>query len=168
MQLISRHEAKQKVFGKPYNNCVLDHIEQSSYIFMLHVGSEAFFLSLLFHDITPTRIITPHRKPRTLKEVVNRLLEQNITFEALSKNEIKGSYQPEAFDSYVSLLDVFDDSKFNYISCCPMNDYEKKFSPKGTFYLIDGNHRSLVYAYLLLTHKLIFKPFDMFYFSDRI
>jgi hypothetical protein len=95
---------------------------------------EKSFLSLIWQEINPTRLLTPGGQPRTLGDVARRMIENSWTFSSLCRpmGLMPMYHDPAAFESFRSLDAAFDISKFDFIAVTPANDSEKRQSPNGT------------------------------------
>ena len=111
-------------------------------------------------------ILTPKEKSRTLKEVVDRLLEAYPyqspihVFKHLSEDE-------PWFDGCFLISARFDPRLMGELLIRPLTAYEKPaHSPKIRFYLEDGNHRALVYAVFLRLHAEKYQPIRVIFSKD--
>jgi len=118
------------------------------------------FLHLIWHEVDPSRILTPPREPRALEDVVQRMIEQNWDFTMLSKGEIHSeiNYEPSWFKQCEKIDMNFDHERLDWVILVPAKPDEKEQSPDGTHYIYDGCHKTLVYAHRLLTDKDTYKP----------
>lgn len=108
--------------------------------------------------------LTPKGKSRTLQDVVERIVTEydspiNI-FKRLSDNE-------PWFDGCFIMSARFDYRLLGELKIRPLKPEEKQDSPKGSYYLEDGNHRALVYL-MFLHLKVIkeYKPVQAIYSED--
>ena len=102
--------------------------------------------------------LTPKGKSRTLKEVVDRILEVYPyespiqVFKHLSEDE-------PWFEGCFIISARFDPRLLGELLIRPLAAYEKPaHSPKIRFYLEDGNHRALVYVVFLRLHAETYQP----------
>ena len=94
-------------------------------------------------------LLTPKGKSRTLKEVVDRILE---VYPHESPIQVfKEFYEDEPWFEGCFLISArFDPRLMGELLIRPLAAYEKPVhSPNIRFYLQDGNHRALVYAVFL-------------------
>ena len=128
---------------------------------------ESDFYDLVFMEANDTvwannqklvDLLTPKGKSRTLKEVVDRILnayahESPIkVFKRLSDDE-------PWFEGCFIISAKFDPRLIGELLVRPLAAYEKPaHSPKIRLYLEDGNHRALVYAVFLRLHAEKYQP----------
>ena len=110
--------------------------------------------------------LTPKGKSRTLKEVVDRILqvyphESPIqVFKQLSEDE-------PWFEGCFLIRARFDPRLLGELLIRPLTAYEKPAHfPKIKFYLEDGNHRALVYAVFLRLHAEKYQPVRVIFSRD--
>ncbi len=116
--------------------------------------SRCEFLSLIWHEIDESRLLTPKNESRTVKDVAKRMIEKRYTFQSLSRNQglPLNQHDPEWFHKCCALDSDFDYNRFGTIWLVIANDDEKsKALPSAKFYIYDGCHRSLVLGKRLLT-----------------
>lgn len=132
------------------------------------------FLSLIWHEIDASRILTPRDKPRSLRDVAQRMICAGVTFDDLSSpgkkefvvksfrsrigDHICSNYNPNWFTKCSIIYDSFDIRKFSPIVLRKANPGERSQTPKGILYIKDGTHRCLVYAYKILKFECEFEP----------
>ncbi|MXV82165.1 hypothetical protein F4Z98_02235 [Candidatus Poribacteria bacterium] len=111
-------------------------------------------------------ILTPKEKSRTLKEVVDRLLEAYPyqspihVFKHLSEDE-------PWFDGCFLISARFDPRLMGELLIRPLAAYEKPaHSSNIRFYLEDGNHRALVYAVFLRLCAEVYQPVRVIFSKD--
>ena len=137
--------------------------------------SEADFYDLVFMEANDSvwannqklvDILTPEGKSRTLKEVVDRIMqvyphESPIqVFKHLSEDE-------PWFEGCFLISARFDPRLLGELLMRPLTAYEKPaHSPKIRFYLEDGNHRALVYAVFLRLHAEKYQPVRVIFSKD--
>ena len=110
--------------------------------------------------------LTPKGKSRTLKEVVDRILEVYPhespikVFKHLSEDE-------PWFEGCFLISARFDPRLMGELLVRPLAAYEKPaHSPKVRFYLEDGNHRALVYAVFLRLCAEAYQPVRVIFSKD--
>ena len=117
---------------------------------------------LLYQSTAHLRILTPLKGYKnhhyTLENVVDRMIENQWTFEDLANGRIKGDYQQEFFKQCQTIYQNYDPEKTNYLLLRPFSDRSRYFCPSALFYIEDGGHRTLVTAYLIKTNQLTFTP----------
>ena len=111
-------------------------------------------------------LLTPKGKSRTLKEVVDRILEVYPhespikVFKQLSEDE-------PWFEGCFLISARFDPRLMGELLVRPLTAYEKPaHAPKIRFYLEDGNHRALVYAVFLRLHAEKYQPVRVIFSKD--
>ena len=111
-------------------------------------------------------ILTPKGKSRTLKEVVDRILEA-YPYESPIKVFKHLSEDEPWFEGCFIISARFDLRLMGELLVRPLTAYEKPaHSPKIRFYLEDGNHRALVYAILLRLHVEKYQPVRVIFSED--
>ena len=116
--------------------------------------SRCEFLSLIWHEIDASRLLTPKNESRTVRDVAERMIEKRYTFQSLKRNLClpRNQHDPEWFHGCWEIDRNFDFDKFRPIWLVIANDDEKKKAPPSAkFYIYDGCHRSLVLGKRLLT-----------------
>jgi hypothetical protein len=138
-------------------------------LFLFTLDDEDSFLSLIWQEIDPSRLLTPRGQPRTLGDVANRMIEESWTFESLSNpmGLPPTQHVPSAFESFETINSAFDFAEFNFIAVVAANDSERRQSPSGTFYIYDGVHRSLVFAHRVLTKQTSYRPIEVLLITPR-
>ena len=111
-------------------------------------------------------ILVPEGKSRTLKEVVDRILEVYPhespikVFKHLSEDE-------PWFEGCFLISARFDPRLMGELLVRPLAAYEKPaHSPKIRFYLEDGNHRALVYTVFLRLCAEAYQPVRVIFSKD--
>tara|TARA_B100000315_G_C14248750_1_gene438699 strand:- start:68 stop:340 length:273 start_codon:yes stop_codon:yes gene_type:complete len=82
-------------------------------------------------------------------------------------NKLCNSLDLEYFRKCYELESRFDINKFHWVYVVTPNKKEKKQSKNGSFYILDGNHRSLVLATKLLKKECDFKPINVLLLEPR-
>ena len=158
---LSEYEAnRHRIESAEYKTCTL---------------SEADFYDLVFMEANDSvwannqklvDILTPEGKSRTLKEVVDRIMEVYPhespikVFKQLSDDE-------PWFEGCFIISARFDPLLMGELLIRPLTAYEKPaHSPKIRFYLEDGNHRALVYAVFLRLHAEKYQPVRVIFSED--
>lgn len=116
--------------------------------------SRCEFLSLIWHEIDASRLLTPKNESRAVRDVAERMIERRYTFQSLSRNQglPLNQHDPEWFHKCWVIDRDFDFDKFRPIWLVIANDDEKSKAPASAkFYIYDGCHRSLVLGKRLLT-----------------
>ena len=113
-----------------------------------------------------------------LKKVAQKVIEQSglqgqdripvkifDSIDIIAKDE-KGQTEEESwFKRHARLSLCFDKNLMgelwirNLVKSC-VGARERKYSPTGTFYVEDGNHRALIYAVYLELGKAVYEPVD--------
>ncbi len=116
--------------------------------------SRCEFLSLIWHEIDASRLLTPKNESRAVRDVAERMIEKGFTFQSLSRNQDLplNEHDPEWFHKCWVIDRDFDFDKFRPIWLVIANGDEKNNAPPSAkFYIYDGCHRSLVLGKRLLT-----------------
>ncbi len=66
-------------------------------------------------------------------------------------------HHPEWFEKCIAIDEAFDYSRFGFLALAHATESERKQSPRGTFYIYDGVHRTLVLAKRLLSRETNFQ-----------
>jgi hypothetical protein len=166
MKKIINEEAKRVLLeraqkGLKIDKRLLDEVKKGD-LYLILLEDKHSFLSLIWHAIDDSRLLTPQGQPRTLRDVAQRLIDNSYNFSALSSNLglSSGQHNPRWFDKCKRIDDDFDINKFGYIALTPATEDELRSSPTGTFYIYDGTHKSLVLAKRLLDKSIDFKPLE--------
>jgi hypothetical protein len=129
-------------------------------IFSLVLDDADSFFSLIWQEIDASRLLTPQRQARTLKDVASRFVGGKYSFEDLAKCQELPTQQHQSawFEKCLPISKNFSYDKFGFITVVPANDSEQRQSPTGTFYIFDGAHKTLVLSVLLITNQIRYKP----------
>ena len=137
--------------------------------------SEADFYDLVFMEANEAvwaknqklvDLLTPKGKSRTLKEVVDRIM-QVYPHESPIKVFSQLSDDEPWFDGCFLISARFDPRLMGELLIRPLAAYEKPaHSPNIRFYLEDGNHRALVYALFLRLHAEKYRPVRAIFSED--
>jgi len=138
-------------------------------LFLFTLEDEQSFLSLIWQEIDPTRLLTPRGQPRTLADVAGRMIANSWTFSSLCHpmGQVPTHHAPGAFESYRALDADFDFSKFDFIAVTPAKESERRQSPSGTYYIYDGVHRSLVLAHRVMNGQSKYQPVEALLMTPR-
>jgi hypothetical protein len=131
-------------------------------LYQFWIEEEDDFLRLIWQVSNPTRLLTPGGQPRTLRDVVTRMVSRGWTFASLlSPIGLPAAlHEPSAFEKFDKLFTEFDFEAFGFLGVTPALPSELTESPRGTFYIYDGVHRSLALAYRLVAHLTDFQPVE--------
>ena len=140
---------------------LIDQIRTSKEAFSMTLEDRESLLSLIWHEIDASRLLTPGDS-RTLKDVVQRMIEKSLTFEALTTNLDfpKNQHDPKWFEKCALIDAKFDYELFEWITVVGATDQEHEQSPHGTFYIYDGCHKALVLSKRLLCNEIRFEPVE--------
>lgn len=133
---------KRKIEDAEYKEIHLDEAQFCNLVFM-----EANNYVWLVNDCL-VRKLTPPGESRRLRDVVRRIEDEYgrgspiEIFKRLSGDE-------PWFDDCFFMSARFDERLLGKLKIRDLNEQEKKDSPKGSYYLEDGNHRALVYLVFL-------------------
>ena len=111
-------------------------------------------------------LLTPKGKSRTLKEVVDRILEACPYQRPIEVFKHLSADEPW-FEGCFIISARFDPRLLGELLVRPLAAYEKPaHSPNIRFYLEDGNHRALVYAVFLRLHAETYQPVRVIFSED--
>ncbi len=141
---------------------IIKYIKKSEGLFYLTLEDKESFLSLIWLERNGLRLLASGNS-RTLGDVCQEMATRGLTFKNLASNlGIDNKiHDPKWFENCVVLEKNFTYEKFGLLIVVPANDSERKQSPKGSFYIIDGAHRSLVLGKLLLSNEVNFQPIEL-------
>lgn len=162
---LRRHRAN----GNHVDDPLFLETERAESLFVLHIEDHLAFYSLIWHQIDPSRLLTPRGKSRTIEDVANRLQQYDYQFSRLAHpmNLPANEHDPTWFQTCAKIDAEFDWANFGWISMVLPNDIERKQSPKGTFYIRDGAHKSLVLAKRLISREIEFRPLEALFLVPR-
>jgi len=136
---------------------------------------EADFYDLVFMEANDNvwannqklvNLLTPKGESRTLKEVVDRIL-QVYPYQSPIKVFKHLSEDEPWFEGCFLISARFDPRLMGELLVRPLAAYEKPtHSPNIRFYLEDGNHRALVYAVFLRLHAEKYQPVRVIFSKD--
>ena len=158
---LSEYEAtRQQIESAAYENFTLSKADFYDLVFM-EANDNVWANNQKLVDT-----LTPKGKSRTLKEVVDRILEVYLyqspikVFKHLSEDE-------PWFEGCFLISARFDPRLMGELLIRPLAAYEKPaHSPKIRFYLEDGNHRALVYAVFLKLCAEAYQPVRVIFSKD--
>jgi hypothetical protein len=159
----------QQRAGFHVDSRLLGEVNKNGQLYVFNLEDEESFLSLIWQESDPARLLTPRGEPRTLNDVGGRLLSNQHTFEALSK-EIglpRTQHQPEWFTKCLQIDANFDFNMFGWVTLVSPTDKERSQSPEGSFYVFDGIHKTLVLTKRLLKHETCFQPVQALFLVPR-
>jgi hypothetical protein len=148
---------------------LIKEIQVPGDLFLLTAEDEVSFLSLIWQEIDPTRLLTPARQPRTLRDVAERMIRNSWTFANLAApmGLPQTQHNPDAFVRFKELDAAFNFDELDLVAIMPTNDAERRQSPGGTFYVYDGVCRTLVLAYKLLNKQIAYQPVELLLLIPR-
>jgi hypothetical protein len=167
-EVLERLSAREAL-GHHVDPRLIQAVKAPGDLFLFTLEDEQSFLSLIWQEIDPTRLLTPRGQPRTLADVAGRMIANSWTFSSLCRPMgLELSYHdPAAFESFRTLDAGFDLSKFDFIAVTPANDSEKRQSPSGTYYIYDGVHRALVLAHRVMSGQSKYQPIEALLLTPR-
>ncbi|MFB0517637.1 MAG: hypothetical protein ACETWG_13705 [Candidatus Neomarinimicrobiota bacterium] len=146
-----------------------DAVRDAQEIYFVRFQDAERFLALIWPEVEGGRILTPPDEPRTLKDVANRMIYSDWTFEDL--NQDLGlpldEHDPELFVKSLYLDENFDYDKFGMLIIAPSTQEEREQSTDGSFYIYDGFHRGLVLAKRLLREEVDYQQVTAFLVIPR-
>lgn len=161
--------ATRQTAGHHVDQRLLTETSKPGDLYLLRLEDQDSFLSLIWQESDPARLLTPSGHSRTLREVAERVVRKNWTFEELSGDLGKSETQhhPKWFDPCARINREFDYAQFGWLALVPATDNERLQSPFGSFYLFDGMHKSLVLATRLLRGETQYRPVEALYLLPR-
>jgi hypothetical protein len=115
MELVSsadilRRLNERTVHGHHVDARLIQAVKMPGTFFLLTLDDEQTFLSLIWQEIDPTRLLTPHGQPRTLGDVANRMIRLSWTFASLSNpmGLPPTQHVPAAFESFEKINSAFN------------------------------------------------------------
>ncbi len=167
-EVLARFSAREAL-GHHVDPRLIQAVKAPGNLFLFTLEDEKSFLSLIWQEIDPTRLLTPWGEPRTLGDVAGRMIEHSWTFSSLCRpmGLMPTLHDPTAFGSFEALDAGFDISKFDLIAVTPANDSEKRQSPSGTYYIYDGVHRALVLAHRVMSGQSKYQPVEALLLTPR-
>ena len=113
--------------GHHVDDRLLQAVKGPGALFLFTIEDEQSFLSLVWQEIDPTRLLTPSGRPRTLGDVAGRMIGNSWTFTSLSNSMGLPlmKHDPAAFRSFEAIDSAFDFSKFGFVAVMPASDSEK-------------------------------------------
>jgi hypothetical protein len=155
--ILHQLESKQGC-GEHVDDRLFAAVRGSQALYLLRMDDEESLLSLVWQERDDTRLLTPREQPRTLKDVCHRLQGRGFGQLASPLGLPTDQHNPAWFRKCAEIDAAFDYSRFGWISVVPPTDNERTQSPRGSFYIYDGVHRSLVLASRLLGREIDFQP----------
>ena len=158
--------------GGNFNKCdtrFQEQLRQGEH-FGLHLDQHSF-MSLVWLEGNVNRTLTKDTD-RTLFDAVRNLLAKEWTFELLADQHrrVEGQYEPEWFGGCVGACREILAGELRglgVLGLTVLNSSECERSPTGSFYIYDGNHRSIAYAYLVETGKVKFESVPAILMTPR-
>jgi hypothetical protein len=147
---------EQKEKGFHVDSRLLEEVKKDGRYFIIDLKDKESFLSLIWQESDPGRLLTPRNQTRCLSDVGKRFIDNNYTFEKLSEPMGLSStlHDPEWFRKCNNINDKFDFNHFGLLAIVPSTDGERQQSAHGTFYIYDGMHKSLVLTIKLLKEEI--------------
>jgi hypothetical protein len=129
--------------------------------YRLYLEDPDSFLALIWQEISGCRLLATGGA-RTLRDVVQRMKVNGWTFADLARNLDFGSdyHSPDWFAACLTIEADFEWQRFGHLLLTPPCDVERRQSPRGTFYIKDGNHKALVLAHHLVTGRVEYRPIE--------
>ncbi len=153
---------RRQAAGNHVDQRLLEEVNRTESLYLLLLEDEYSYLSLIWQECDPARLLTPAGQPRTLHDVAIRLIESDRSFELLSQDLDlqRNQHQPEWFKECIPIDSEFSFERFGWIAIVMPTNNERDQSPSGSFYIFDGIHKSLVLAKKLLNQELTFQSIE--------
>lgn len=146
-------------------------LEAGNPVEQISLTSPEEFLRLQFHANDASRLLTPACKPRTLKDVIDRMIVSNWNFELLTSTLDgfdRSCHHPEWFEQCRWIEQTgFSFESFGSIFLMDLVHDEASQSPLANYSLYDGTHRSLVLASRVVQSSALYQPINAFVFRPR-
>ena len=161
---MSREEVEAEIKGKccKINRRVRRAVKSGKPNFYKSELNEDEFMLLIWHKIDDSRLLTPDKAPRTVRDVAKRVIEK-YDFHLLSRKLglPLNMHKPKWFRKCRKIEKAFCYDKF-YAMWLVMADEDEKYKapPSAQYYIYDGCHRSLVLGKLLLEEKIEYRPVE--------
>ena len=141
---------------------VFTAVDASTALFLVTLANEDSFLSLVWQQSDGVRLLAPHGRPRTLRDVAQRMREASSTFEMLASDlgRPKDEHDPDWFRVCAKINAAFDFDRFGWVTVVPANDSERRQTPDGSLYIYDGVHKTLVLSKRLVSGETLFRPVE--------
>lgn len=151
-------------------------INRAERFYTLDIESPELIDALIMHYHSRSRCLTPTthmgfvKKTWTIGRVVNRMIDEGITFEHLASGKESAIPAKELFwyERFLPLIEQFSYQKMDPLLLFNPNNQEQKDCPDGAFKLIDGMHRTLVLSYLLKKKQIEFQPVKAILLTPRV
>jgi len=155
--ILERH----KDAGFHVDSRLLEELERPGKLFVGVLSTSTELFRLVWQSIEAARPLVPVDEPRTLLDCATRLEPFGWSFEALV-----GQGYPW-FEKCVRIDQSFDYSKLGCIAVTPLVEAEGNGNPRGSYYIYDGVHKSIVLAKRLLQRELEFRPVEVLLLTPR-
>jgi len=167
-EVLNVFDARQRE-GHHVDSRLLAEVNNPGEMYLLRLEDEDSFLSLIWQEADPARLLTPRGMPRTMRDVACRLLEGGHTFDTLSSDLglNRNQHRSEWFEPCRQIDRAFDYSQFGWLVVVPACDSERNQSPSGSLYLFDGMHKSLVLAKRLICRETPYQVIEALYLLPR-
>jgi hypothetical protein len=124
------------------------------------------FLDFRLLDQKQSRLLTPPGKCHSLRAVVDRMQAHRWTFDDLASPIVgisETDHDPKWFEKCYQT--DFDPKKAHWIAITPYRSDDETCS--GPFSIFEGQHRSLVFAYRIISGQDFFSPRRLFILLPR-
>src|SRR2546422_11510954 len=167
MRRISKTEVRHSLeerqrLGIRIDRRVFAAVDASAALFLLTLADEDSFLSLVWQQSDGVRLLAPHGRSRTLRDVAQRMRGASSTFEMLASDlgRPKEEHDPDWFRVCAKINAAFDFDRFGWVTVVPANDSERRQTPDGSLYIYDGVHKTLVLSKRLVSGETLFRPVE--------
>lgn len=166
---VTRNVENWRLLSHNVDSRLLKAIHDEGEMYFITLEDQQTFFSLIWQEIDASRLLTPFGVPRTLNDVLSRFNSEGHSFESLSNSLDlpRTHHKPEWFKDCVKIDQEFDINKFGWLTVVSANDAERNSTPKGTFYIYDGNHRALILAKRILAGETKYQPIECLYLVPR-
>ena len=162
---VSARFAEREAAGHHVDGRLKRRLNRDTDFYEIVFDDQDSFLSIIWQCISDVQIVAPPGEPRDLRSVANRIVKAGWSFARLASDPpiSKGTHDPKWFDICFKIDRDFSYQDFGEIAIRPLNEHEEKSNPRGTFYIHDGNHKTLVLATKLLRQEVDFSPITALY-----
>jgi hypothetical protein len=155
--------------GNKVDDPLMEAIRSPCKLFLLRLEDAETVLSLIWYQALAVRVLAPPGTPRTLRDVAQRVIQRGYTFDALSTGRTPppDEHDPDIFRPCIPIDGSFDFCKFGWVAVVAPTGEERHESPRGSYYIFDGLHKSLVLAKRLLAGQTNFQTIEALYITPR-
>ncbi|RPI26791.1 MAG: hypothetical protein EHM61_10635 [Acidobacteria bacterium] len=140
---------------------LLQEITKPGQLFLVELETEKEFLDLVWQANDRTRPLAPCGQPRTLLDCARRLAAFDWSFEVL----VYAGYP--WFQQCLAIDGDYRSDWFGWVAITPLIPAERSETPRGSYYIYDGVHKSIVLAKRLLRKQTGYQPLEVLLLEPR-